>query len=104
MITFTRITQTADPATGIPTPSTSTIAGNAVRVRPRVHDIARYDAIGLKVQDVVTLLFTPATYGDTPQPGDTVPWPSTGPTFTVRDVNPIAPDGVTIAARVAVTR
>ena len=106
MITFTRTTQTADPATGIPTPTVTTITGNAVRVAPRSKlDIERYAELGLQLHQIAVLLFTPTTYGDTPQTGDTVVWPATnGATYTVRDVNPIAPDGVTIAARVAVTR
>ena len=36
------------------------------------------------------------------EPGDTVTWAST--VYTVRDVLPIQPDGVLIAARVIVTR
>ena len=47
-----------------------------------------------------TLIFVPTTYGDTVEPGDTVVWAND--TYTVRDVEPASPDGVTILARVII--
>jgi hypothetical protein len=102
MITFTRVTQTPDPATGLPTPTTSTVTGSAIQVRG---DPDTYKRLELIRSQAPTLFFTPTTYGELPAPGDTVVWPATnGQTYTVRDVDPIAPDGVAIAARVVITR
>lgn len=98
MTTFTRTTQTIDPTTGLlGTPVVTTITGSAIRVRGRAET---YQKLGLIDSQAPTLFFTPTNYGDTPAPGDTVVWG--GVTFTAQDVNPIAPDGVTIAARVVV--
>lgn len=98
-ITLTRTTQTLDEDTGLVTPVTSTIVGAAVKVRG---DVARYRELGLVLQTMPTLFFTPNTYGDTPQVGDTLEWPEVGDIYTVRDVETIAPDGVTIAARLVI--
>lgn len=98
MTTFTRVTQNVNPADGtIGTPTTTTITGSAIRVRGLPET---YQKLGLIDSQSPTLFFTPTNYGDTPAPGDTVVFG--GVTFTVHDVNPIAPDGVTIAARVVV--
>ena len=102
MPTFTRTSHTTDPETGLHTTSTSTIAGSAIQVRG---DPQRYAALGLKLDTMPTLFFTPTTYGDEPLPGDTVTWPvQNGDLYTVRDVSPIAPDGVLIAARIVIGR
>lgn len=99
-ITLTRRTNTLDEATGLVTPTESTITGSAIQVRG---DPKRYEAVGLVLQTMPTLFFTPTTYGDTPGVGDQVTWPVTnGSVYTVRDVDVIAPDGVTIAARLVI--
>lgn len=99
-VTFTRVTHgTYDPETDTATPTTTTITGTAIR---SVGDPHRYAALGLVESQAPTLFWVPTTYGDTPEPGDTVVWQST--TYTARDVTVIAPDGVTIAARVIVEK
>lgn len=98
MTTFTRVIQTVDPNTGLlGIPTTTTITGSAVRVRGRPET---YQKLGLIDSQAPTLFFTPTNYGDTPLPGDTVVFG--GVTFTTQDVEVIAPDGVTIAARCVV--
>lgn len=98
MITFTRNTQSAyDPETDTSSTSETTITGVAIRVPG---DPKRYAALGLVESDAPTLQFVPTTYGNTPEPGDTVTWANE--TYTVRDVEPVAPDGVTILARVII--
>jgi hypothetical protein len=99
MITFTRTTQTHDPETGQMTPVETSIAGTGVRVKG---DPIRYQQLGLVESEAPTLLFVPTTYGETPAPGDTVTWAST--LYTARDVQPVAPDGVTIFAKIVVVR
>ena len=97
-VTFTRTAQGSyDAATDTATLSTSTIVGTAVQVQGDPH---RYAALGLVESKAPTLIFVPNTYGDTPEPGDVVTWQSQE--YTVRDVTPAAPDGVTIAARVII--
>ncbi len=105
-VTLTRVTQTYDAATDATTSATTTITGSAVRVRPRsIFEWEQYKALSLIESDAPTLLFTPDTYGDEPKVGDTVVWPETGgETYTVKAVNPIAPDGVLIAARIVVAK
>ena len=99
MITFTRVRQSEDPETGTMTPVTTTITGSAIQVKGIP---ARYTALGLVLTTMPTLLFTPTTYGETPEPGDTVSW--VGKTYTVKDVDPVAPDGITIIARIIIGR
>lgn len=102
-VTFSRTTRVEDPATGQSTTTAITVAGHAIRTKG---DALRLQALGIVERDVVVLLFTAATYGDTPRPGDTVEWPagSGARPYTVRDVDPVAPDGPSIIARVTVTR
>lgn len=99
MITFTRTTQVENESTGVLTPTVTTITGAAIRVRgsPETNR-----ALGLVDSEAPTLLFTPTTYGERPQAGDTVIWESL--LWSVADVNPIAPDGITIMARVVIQR
>lgn len=101
MATFTRRTVTYDAVNDTQTVTESTVAGSAIQVRG---DPKRYMATGLVLSEMPTLFFAPSTYGDCPAPGDTVVWPDGGATWTVRDVDPIAPDGVVIAARVVIGR
>ena len=99
-VTFTRTLQSSyDPETDLATLTTSTVVGTAMRVRGDAH---KYRDLGLVESKAPTLFFVPATYGGTPEPGDTVTWESE--TYTAKDVSVIAPDGVTIAARVIIDR
>jgi hypothetical protein len=99
MITFTRTSPgTLDATTNtFSSGAATTITGNAIEVRPNP---TRYTALGLVLTTMPTLFFSPTTYGDTPAPGDVVVW--AGVSRTVKDVERIAPDGVTIAARVVI--
>ena len=102
MVTFAHVVPGAyDPETetwGAPT--TTTVTGAAIRVRGVPET---YRAPTLIESQAPTLLFTPTTYGELPALGDTVTWPPVGgTTYTVRDINPIAPDGVAIMARIVV--
>lgn len=100
MLTFTRTSQSYDPETGLNTPTVTTITGSAIEVRG---DPQRYRALDLDLATQPTLFFAPTTYGETPEPGDVVVWPATnGSAYTVKDVARIAPDGVTIAARIVI--
>ena len=100
-VTFTSTNPgTLDEATGLYTSgTTTTTAGYAVRVRgtPKT-----YVALSLKESEAPTLLFTPTTYGSLPSLNATVAWG--GVTYTVRDVEPVAPNGTAILARVVVAR
>ena len=104
-VTFTRVDPgTYDPATGLTTGgSTSTITGTAMQVRG---DPQRYEAQGLNLSTMPTLLVAPTDYDLSAfsesfvRPGDTVAWRTV--TYTVKDVSPIAPDGVVIMARIIV--
>lgn len=104
MITFTRKTETYDASTDTYTNIvTSTVTGNAIAVRGNPE---RYRALGLALTKSPTLFFSPTEYGlrafssDFVQPGDTCSW--AGQTFTAQDVDPIAPDGIVIAARIII--
>jgi hypothetical protein len=99
MITFTRTTQTYNQATGDVVPVVTTVTGSAIQVKG---DPQRYQAMGLILATMPTLLFTPTSYGQVPKPGDAVTW--SGVDYTVRDVDPLAPDGVVILARVVIGR
>ena len=107
MTTFTRRATTYDTATDTQTVATTTLTGSAIRVRASSGEIARFSALGVH-QETAVLFFTPTTYGDRPRPGDTVAWETDENDddiiWTVAFVDPIAPDGVTIAARVGVRR
>lgn len=106
MITFTRTAQTYDAATDTMTSVATTVTGDAVQVTPKDSDLVRFRERDLVITETILLLFTPTTYGQVPAPGDVVTWPnsSVGLEYTVRDVNPLAPDGVVILARVACGR
>ncbi len=107
MITFTRVTPTYNPSSDTMSTVTTTVTGDAIQVQPNASDIQRFKERDLLLTETILLLFTPTTYGYVPMPGDTVVWPasgSTATTYTVRDVNPLAPDGVVIMARVACGR
>lgn len=100
MITFVRNTQSNyDPETDTATVTETEITGVALRVRG---EPKRYAELGLVESQAPTLFFVPTTYGDTPEPGDAVEW--LNDTYIVRDVDPLAPDGVTISARVIIAK
>lgn len=99
-VTFTRTLQVNyDPETDLGTETVSTVVGVAMRVQGDPH---RYQALGLVESKAPTLYFVPTTYGQTPEPGDTVTWESEE--YTARDVLPLAPDGVTIACRIIIEK
>lgn len=98
-VTFSRTTRTVDDAGGGSTESTVTIAANAAKVRPNRSGEMRYQQLGITLSKAIVLLTATATYGDRILPGDTVVW--AGETWTVKDVDEVAPDGVTIISRVA---
>lgn len=106
MITFTRTSpgtyaRTTGTFTGA---ATTTITGSAIQVKG---DPKRYAALELVLTEALTLFFTPTGYpllANTDafvQSGDSVVW--NDQTLIVRDVDPIAPDGYVIAARIVVT-
>jgi hypothetical protein len=102
-VSFARVTQSHDAATGLVTPTSTTIAGRALQVRGQPR---RYEALGLRLDTMPTLLFEPtslalrANTSAFVQPGDTVTWNSA--TLTVRDVDVVAPDGLVQLARIVV--
>lgn len=98
-VTFTKTDTTYTPASDTHSTETSTVVGKAVRVKGRART---YEALGLVESRAPTLFFCPTTYGDEPDIGATVVWG--GKTYTVRDVEPIAPDGTVIACRVVVEK
>lgn len=75
------------------------VTGQAVRVKgnPRV-----YAALSLVETDSPTLLFAADTIGTEPALGMFVTWGAH--TYVAKSIEAIAPDGVTILARVVVTR
>jgi hypothetical protein len=100
-VTFSAITAgTYDGATDTwSTPTTTRVAGVAIRVRGNPQT---YQALELIQSEAPTLLFAPTTYGETPALGMTVTWDSV--VYTVRAVEPVAPSGDTIIARVVVAK
>jgi hypothetical protein len=85
------------------TPTTATVNGSAVRVAAKASaDVQKYAALGLVQSEAPCLFFTPTTYGSLPLPGYQVTWNSI--VYTARDVDPIAPNGVAIAARIVVVK
>ena len=97
-VTFTKVTTDYDGETDTHTTTSATVTGKAVRVRGRART---YEALGLIESKAPTLLFAPDTYGSEPVLGSTLSWGGT--TYTVRDVEPVAPDGTAIVARVVVS-
>lgn len=99
MVPLTRETQTYDATTDTVTPTVTTINGTAMKTRGNPK---RYEELKLRMTEAPALLWVPETYGDTPLPGDTLTW--NGKKFTVRDVDALAPDGVTILAKLIVSQ
>lgn len=86
-------------------PTSTTLAGTAFL---KAHgNPQRYAALGLNVQTMPTLVFVPDDYELAAYstsfilPGDTLVWQSV--TYTVRDVDPVAPDGIVILAYLIVS-
>lgn len=101
-VTFTRTVETYDPATDTSVPVVSTSTGSGIRVRARGTDIMRLQAPGLVVVDPVTLLVAGQGLAFDPLPGDTFAWGQF--TYSVRFVDPVAPDGTSILLRVVGSR
>ena len=100
-VSFTHLTAgTENPLTGVFTaPTSSVVTGAAVQVKGKG---LLYQQLQLIESESPTLLFSGQTFGGLPKLGDTVVW--NGLTYTVRDVNEIAPDGNAILARVVIAR
>ena len=89
-----------DETTEAVTPGVDTVVtcyAIEIAKNPRV-----FQALGLVMTDAPMLEAVPLNYGDTIPVGSTVPW--AGETYTVASVLRIAPDGVTILAKVIVKR
>lgn len=98
-VVFTESQMAIDDETGAATETISTVPGHALRVKGRPDT---YRALSLVESQAPTLLFVPDTYGAAPALGSSVIW--NGATYTVRDVDPLAPDGTAILHRVVVAR
>lgn len=59
-----------------------------------------YEKLSLIAADARTLFFVGSNYGDLPPRGATVPWG--GISYTVKYVEPVAPDGTAIGATVVI--
>jgi len=101
-VTFTRtVPGTYDAATDVwSAPSTVTVSGYAIR------DVGgnpqRYLALELIQSESPRLLFGPSTPGALPALGSAVTWNGVG--YSVRDVEPIGPDGPAVVAYVIVSK
>jgi hypothetical protein len=101
-VTFTRMAAGYNAATGLVTPTETTVSGQAIQVRLGGAALERFRALGLVVEDGRRLLFAPTTLGQQPAVGDRCTW--SGDVLTVRDVELVAPDGEAIIAYVTVAR
>lgn len=97
-VTFTRVATTYADATGLVSLVTTTVAGYAVRIPG---EPSRYARGGWTLSTMPTLLVGTTTFGDVPAVGDTVVWGTT--TYTVRDTEPLEPDGTAIISTVVVS-
>jgi hypothetical protein len=89
-----------DPLTGITTGGTvATVTGTAMQIEG---DPEAYAALGLIQSENPTLLFRPDTIGQMPALGSTVAWGAD--TLTVKDLEPLAMNGIATAARVRCSR
>jgi hypothetical protein len=78
--------------------SSNYVTGRAMRV---TGDPTRYQALELVPSEAPTLIFAPDTVGALPSPGASIAFG--GVVYTVRDVVPVAPDGVALFAQIIVT-
>ena len=101
-ITFSRVSDTYDPETGIATgEATTTVVGQATEVDGHP---TRYEELGLVASKARTLLFVPDTEAEEPELGSSCTWSSDA--YTVKGVFPIALTGSDIAsiAEVVISR
>ncbi|HXG70335.1 MAG TPA: hypothetical protein VNJ04_06935 [Gemmatimonadaceae bacterium] len=85
-----------DPATDTWSGGTSTDpVGRAVQVQS---DVDRFKALGLVLNNPVTLLIAASGLAVTPAPGMTFTW--AGKNYVTRDIEETAPDGVAILYKV----
>lgn len=98
-VTFTLITPgTENIATGARgATATTAVSGYAARTKGKP---LTYQRLALIESESPTLEFVPSVYGQQPALNSTVQFG--GKSYTVADVDPVAPDGVTILARVVV--
>jgi hypothetical protein len=101
MITVTRRTITQDPVTRVASEVVTTITGAAFEKSSGEADA--YAALSLVRSQAPLLLFTPTTYGDEVQVGDTLVWPEGGTTYTVRSARHLRPDGFVILSYLVVS-
>lgn len=105
MITFTRVTQAYDPATGGVTPTTRTFNGEGIMKRA---DPTKFKPGTLIPESAAMLVFECEAYGykayspDFVQEGDTTD--ILGTTWFASQVNPVAPDGLVILAYILVVK
>ena len=100
-VTFTQHTpgvydEATDTFTGA---TTVTVTGSAIEIAG-APDL--YAALELIEREAPTLLFSASTYGELPALGASVTWG--GAVYTVRSIDPLAPDGVAILATIVVAR
>jgi hypothetical protein len=75
--------------------STTAVAGKAVQTKG---DVDRFKALNLVLVNPVSLLIAAKNLAVTPLPGMTFTW--AGKNYTIKDVDPVAPDGVPILFKV----
>ena len=99
--TFTKATKTHTASTdAVVTGTPVVLKGAAIRTEgdPKV-----YERLQLTEAEAPTLLFASETYGDAAPPlGATTVFGGVG--FTVKEVQPVAPDGTPIVSKVVVAR
>jgi hypothetical protein len=91
---------TLDEATGLYTSaSTTTVSGKAIQTRGNPKT---YERLSLKQSEAPSLFWVPDTLGQLPLPDYRITWG--GRALVARDIDPIAPNGTAIAARIVVSR
>lgn len=102
-VTFTKsVAGGYDPITDTTSsPTTVSVSGFAIKKRARSQaDMRKYQALNLVESVAPYLFFVPNEYGSEPPSGSTALW--NGETYITRDVDPIAIDGIAIAADVVI--
>lgn len=89
--TYNEVTEVG--AAGTPT----SVTGKAIKSRS---SYKRHEALKLVITATLTLFFVPDTINTLPTHKMTVEW--AGENWTVEDVDPVAPDGIAIAARIII--
>lgn len=105
LVTFTKtVAGEYDPITDTTSsPTIVTVSGFAIRRRARSQsDMKKYEALKLVESEAPYLFFVPNQYGTLPPSGSTASW--NGVNYTIRDIDPLAVDGVAIAAYVVVSK